>query len=462
MTQSYSITDRKSGMSSWMGLSEASDLLHNVVTITSSDQGMLEVTVLTPYNAPMRTLILRARRALPRSHRLERAAFAAVAAAVAALPLDEGPTFLFSVPLGLAILLDLSRWLRTGSWPFRHCVLDRPVVLLTLVAVASLLWAESPHHTRMLLWRDGGRWVAMLYLVLTHASTVGRLRALCFAMATGAVVCSLVGVVERLHYLHVEQYRVFGTFGHPNHCANFLSASLILVLALPGAGRKGLLWRLLLIPPLLFTLFFTLSRSAWIGTITGLGVLGLLRNRRLLVGGAAMLAGVVILAFILPSTYIGERIRGLVMPGRFIQALHHRPEIWEGSWRLIKESPVLGHGYGHKNFHYAWKRLPDRPDAQYGAAHNTPLHILFELGVVGLLLHLWIYGRLLLRLIIGYRTAADPMVRSLLAAVLAISAGWILQSITMEHILLEQMMVIIGTVAGLGLAAAGLKCRDTG
>lgn len=402
------------------------------------------------------SMILHLRRALPRGPRLERWAFWTVAAAVAGLPFDEGPTFLFSVPLAAALVLNLVRWLRTGRWPFHRCVLDLPVVLLAVLAGASILWAESPHHTRMLLWRDGGRWIAILYLVITHASGVRRLRSFCLAFFLGTAACSLTGLVERLVYLHVEEYRVFGTFGHPNHCANFLSASLVLVLALPLERRWIKILRLALLPPLLFTLFFTLSRSAWVGTAVALAVLGLLRNRRLLAAGAAVAAVVVVLALLLPATYIGERIRGLAVPERFIEALHHRPEIWEGSVRLIRESPVVGHGFGHKNFHYAWKRLPDRPEAQYGAAHNTPLHILFELGVLGLLLHVWIYGILLVKLVAGYRAAADPFLRGLLAALLAVAVQWLLMACTVEHILLEQMMVIIAALAGLSIAAARL------
>jgi len=379
--------------------------------------------------------------------------------AVAGLPFDEGPTVLLSVPLVIASLPDLGRGLRTGRWPWRRCGLDLPILCLGLLALLSILWAESPRHTWKLLGRDFGRFVLIAYLVYTHASSRRRLKAIVVAFLTGAAVCAVTGVVERIAYRAVEEYRVYGTFGHPNHCANLMTAALILLLALPAGNRKLLLLRILTALPVIVTLFFTLSRGAWLGTAVACAVLGLLRNRRLAAAGGAVVVLVGCLAILLPSTYIGERIRGMVMPSRFVAALHHRPEIWKGTITLIAESPFLGHGYGHKNFHHAWKRLPDRPDALYGAAHNTPLHIVFELGVLGLLLHVWIFGILLATVIKGFRSAADPLLRALLAALLSIGAGWSLQSLTVEHLLLEQMMVILGGLTGMGLAAARLAGR---
>jgi O-antigen ligase len=404
----------------------------------------------------MRSTILGLRRRLPRAPRLEHGAFGAVALAVAALPFDDVLTWLFSVPFVAAVLLDLARGLRRWRWPLFAPGLTVPLVLLAAFALASIFWAESPRHTWKLWCRDFGRWALMLLLVRTHVTSRSRLKTIVTAFVAGALVCSVVGIAQRIQHGDVENYRVFGTFGHPNHCADLLTAALLLVAAYPVAGRRALAGRLLLAAPLVATLFFTLSRGAWLAAAVGLGTLGLLRNRRLLAAGAAAVLILVLLGLLLPSSYVGDRIRGLVFPDRFVSALHDRPVIWKLSLRLVAERPWLGHGWGHKNFHHAWLRLEDRPDRLYGSAHNTPLHILFELGVVGLLLHAWIYGAVLVALVRGYRAARDPTERGVLSAVLGIAAGWGLLAFTVEHLLLEQMMVVVGTVMGLGLAAAGL------
>lgn len=403
----------------------------------------------------MKSVLVTLRRRLPRAPRLERWGTATLLAAVAGIAFDEGPTWLHSVPLVAAGGCALVRWLRAGRYPLRRTPIDLPLLLLGLFALASILWAESPRHTWKLFARDYGRGVLLALLVFTHATSLVRVRAVAAAFALGAFVCGVVGVVERLHYLDVDAYRVFGTFGHPNHAANLTSAGLIVLLALP-TGRGGGWVRGIAAVPMAVTLFFTLSRATWVATVLGCVVFGLLRRRRLVWIGVGCAAVVVVLAMILPANYVGERIRGLILPERFVAALHDRPAIWKGTIELIRERPLIGHGYGHKNFHHAWKRLPDRPDRLYGGAHNSVLQVVFELGLIGLGLHLWILAVFLRRVIGGYRRAREPALASLLASVIAITAGWLLLGLSVEHLLLEQMMVIIGVVAAIGLAAGEL------
>lgn len=416
--------------------------------------------------SPVRPCLLGLRRRLPRAPRLERSGFAALVLAIFGLPFDEGPKILFTAPLGAAIVLTVLRGVRLGRWPIsigsiagRRVGLGWPIVLLGVVATASLLWAESPRHTRSLLWRDLGRGVLVLLLVAHHVRSTTRLRMAVTAFALGVGVCAVAGIVERAAYGDVERYRVFGTFGHPNHCANLMGAGLAVLAALPLAGRADAIFRVAVMMPAAVTLFFTLSRGAWIGTIVALGVVGLLRNRRLIFAAVGMAIAIVVVALVAPNGYLGERVRDLFESDRFVKALHHRPQIWSATWSMVKERPLLGHGYGYKNFHAAWARRDLMSGELYNAAHNTPLHVAFELGAIGLAIHAWLYLLLFIAAIRGYRATADPWRRGLVAGLLGIMIGWSVQAFTVEHILLEQMMPIIGWVAGMALAASRSDAR---
>jgi O-antigen ligase len=410
----------------------------------------------------MRPTILLLRRRLPPAPRLERAAYATLVVAIAGLTFDDVLSFLFAVPLCVAAGIDLLRWVRTGRWPLRYSRLVWPVVVLGALALASWFWAESPRHTWSLFSRDYGRWALMLFLVFTHAADVRRLKWMVAAYLVGALIASLYALGEYAVHHGAPAFRAHGTFGHPNHLANHLSVAILLILGCPAASRRHRIANVMLLIPLVASLCLTLSRGTWIALIVGGVVLGWMRSRRLVLLWAMVAALVVILALLLPAGYARERIRGLLEPDRWVGALYDRPAIWRGSLRLIAERPIIGHGWGHKNFHHAWKRLPDRPPRLYGAAHNTVLHLLFELGILGLLIHGVIYGMILMTLIRGYRAAMDPYLQGLLAALLAIGAGGCLLGFTIEHLLLEQMLVIIGALSGLGLAAARLAEEEKG
>ncbi len=384
------------------------------------------------------------RRRLPRGPVLERAAAAVTWCAVAALPFDDGPTLLFAAPFTVAVALGALRGVRTRRWPFARTGLELPLVLFGVLAVASLGWAELPRDTRNLLWRDLLRGVGMFWLVATHARR--RVPAFANAFAVGVGVCVAVALVQRLLHIGVDRYRVFGTFDHPNHCADWMLVGLMLVAALP---IRRVWVRVALALPVLATLFFTLSRGAWVAALVATAVFGALRSRRALAIGAALVVAVALTAWLAPKGYVGDRVRDMVTPERFVQSLHHRPEIWAGAREMVFEQPWVGHGYGYKNFHAAWERRSSRPDALYNSAHNTPLEIAFELGVIGLALAAWIWGVVVWRLVGAARRGPAVAV-----AVLAVFVGWSLLAFTIEHVLLEQMTPIIGAWVGFGFAIA--------
>lgn len=388
------------------------------------------------------------RRRLPRGPVLERAAAAVTWFAVAALPFDDGPTLLFTGSFTIAVVLAALRGVRTRRAPFARTGLEWPVLLFAAFAIASLAWAELPRDTRNLLWRDLLRGVGMFWLVATHAR--GRIPAFAGAFAVGVSVCAAVALVQRALHAGVDRYRVFGTFDHPNHCADWMLVGVMLVAALP-IRRVGV--RIAFALPILATLFFTLSRGAWVAALVAIAVFGAMRSRRALVIGAVLVVAVAATAWLAPAGYVGDRVRDMVTPERFVRSLHHRPEIWAGARAMVFERPWLGHGYGYKNFHPAWERRPSRPDALYNSAHNTPLEIAFELGVIGLGLAAWIWLVVAWRLVATARGGGGAIA----VAVLAVFVGWSLLGLTIEHVLLEQMMPIIGAWIGFGFAIARIE-----
>ena len=76
--------------------------------------------------------------------------------------------------------------------------------------------------------------------------------------------------------------------------------------------------------------------------------------------------------------------------------------IWRNAWTLIEAQPWAGVGWGR--FNVAWTLTPmtDRPPALFGHAHNLPLHLMVELGVV---LGLACCGALLGLVLLGARRA---------------------------------------------------------
>jgi O-antigen ligase len=153
--------------------------------------------------------------------------------------------------------------------------------------------------------------------------------------------------------------------------------------------RSGKLAVGLLIPLFLAAIYFTKTRSVWLGSATGtLIILGLvLRGRvRVAVLGGAVLAGA-LLVVAKSDALLGLQREGTVQDTR--QSADMRKVFTYVSWRMFQDKPVWGVGFGQ----FSKSKLPYLTDHRTDlnletirayVHHNTFLSILTETGLIGL------------------------------------------------------------------------------
>ncbi|MBW4436405.1 MAG: O-antigen ligase family protein [Pleurocapsa minor GSE-CHR-MK-17-07R] len=192
--------------------------------------------------------------------------------------------------------------------------------------------------------------------------------------------------------------RPVGTLGNPNSLAG------VIVVLLPIAITRLLtvrapLGRVLLTVyalALLVLLAASFSRGGWIGGFTGLVVLGLLLAAR---GGYLSRAGVSrwwgarsgrgrgIVVAVVAAGIVGLVAGAIAFTGTFSlggRSLDLRTFIYESAITQFAERPLTGHGLF--TFGAGLARLnPTPPTEPHSHAHNLPLNVAAELGLVGLL-----------------------------------------------------------------------------
>jgi len=201
--------------------------------------------------------------------------------------------------------------------------------------------------------------------------------------------------------------RAFGTFAHPNLLAFYLLIALTLcfVVYLTSDKRKmAIIFYGLLSLFFLAGLAFTYSRSAWIGLVVIVLILGLIRYRIFLI------FAIIILAFSYFSVeQINIRIKDLrnVTPYSSIQ---WRFDLWEDGLEYAKQKPVLGYGVGTSKEIIMKNRGPraGSPDA-----HNDYLRIGIEAGVIGLIAYLILVLSLIITLLKAYAKQKRPRLKTL-------------------------------------------------
>lgn len=206
--------------------------------------------------------------------------------------------------------------------------------------------------------------------------------------------------------------RLTGTFLDPN----LMAGALVLFLSLLGGKflsaqrfRQQIFW-LILAGVLLLAFFLTLSRSGLLALATAGFILGMLQNRKLLLGliGIVVLAGLSIphlqnrlLEFQQSLTALSEESPHVLDPTAEL-----RVKSWQEGLRIWQGSPFFGTGFGSYKFRQSF--VGEDSHAATGSDASL-ITVLAGTGVVGLLSFLFFWGCLAWELFKHRKQAAGAL-----------------------------------------------------
>jgi len=208
--------------------------------------------------------------------------------------------------------------------------------------------------------------------------------------------------------------RLFSTFGNPNYLAGYLIACLppafVLLTTLKSRWKKIILLTTIVV--LYTSLLMTYTRAAWGGFFVSiLFTVGLLffwqgkrffwKNRYWLTGLATVLLAITVIYSVpTPPNRQGRSVVGRAASSFDLGSYASRSLIWLSTVEIAKEHPIIGSGIGTLGVNYpraqgevlAQARYEHFiPQANYSInAHNDLLHMLAEIGILGLLCAAWI------------------------------------------------------------------------
>lgn len=327
-----------------------------------------------------------------------------------ALPFRVGftPTFLDLVLVALYFVWVM-RIARGKAGPFVGTVLGFPIVVFLTLACASFVAGLAHSHLSSYVLRHFAEIllsVSLFFVVVNCVRVESQLVTLIRTIALAGFGTSAIGIV--LYYLPAEWsirlLSALGRFGYPTGSGvlryvednpdlamraiststdpNVLGGLLILITVLTTAllfARRPLLPRRLLAVMVLadaLCLYLTYSRGSMAGLAVGLGLLALIRYRKLL---AAMVAGGLLL-LLLPQTqdYVQHFVEGIQLQD--LATLMRLGE-YKDALALIGRHPWIGVGF-----------VNPPEGSLYIGVSNVYLLIAEEMGLIGLGAYLLILG----------------------------------------------------------------------
>ncbi|MGA8940722.1 MAG: O-antigen ligase family protein [Acidobacteriaceae bacterium] len=152
----------------------------------------------------------------------------------------------------------------------------------------------------------------------------------------------------------------------------------------------------------LLSTMYTFSRGAYLSVLLSVLILGLLKDRKLL-----LVLGVFLLVWqsVVPAA-VRERVTMTeTSNGQLEASAEERVELWDHAERAFLSSPIIGTGYA--TFQLG-EHVDDLKDT-----HNWYVKVLVETGIIGMLMVLFLLQQLLALSYRLFKRATDPLYRGL-------------------------------------------------
>lgn len=281
-----------------------------------------------------------------------------------------------SLALGLMAILWAALMVRDHRVGIRHTPLD--YFFLAYVAAEAISTVFSVDPSQSLLFAKRILLIGIVYFFAERLTSVGEAkRQTLVLLATGGLV-GLIGVVKLALGGPGENTRL-GIFQFYMTTSQLMTIALLMLL--PFVVHRHTPWKIrlgagLAMTPVAISLYATVTRGAYLAAASGVILIALVRNWKLLIPFALLVAG---LLFFAPP-YVAGRLQSIV-------DVHHpenasRLELWSTGLRIYADHPIVGVGdidLGRLLRQYADPGY----SGQWGHLHNVALHILVTLGALG-------------------------------------------------------------------------------
>ncbi len=157
-----------------------------------------------------------------------------------------------------------------------------------------------------------------------------------------------------------------------------------------------------LIAATLFGAMYTFSRGGYLAILVGILMLGIMKDRKLLV-----ILGVFLLTWqLFVPTAVRQRVTMTKdASGQLENSAQERVDLWNESWKSIVHSPIVGGGFASYQFGQHAHDLRD--------THNWYVKVLVETGIIGLIMALILLQQTIALSFRLFMSADDPLYRGL-------------------------------------------------
>jgi len=199
----------------------------------------------------------------------------------------------------------------------------------------------------------------------------------------------------------------------------------------------------------LFATMYTFSRGGYLAVLFSVAVLGLVKNRTLLV-----VLGVFLLTW---QTVVPAPVRERVSmtedsSGQLEASAQERVDLWQNAEQSFFHSPIVGSGFATFQMGKHVDNLKD--------THNWYIKVMVETGIIGLILAIWLLQQLLATSYHLFKHATDPLYRGLGLGLLLATCSCIVANIFGDRWTYLEITGLLWVLASTAIRATDFIDRD--
>ena len=289
-----------------------------------------------------------------------------------------------NIAISLASLVAIARVLKEPLQISLDKNILKVIGIFFVVGCISSLVSPSPIEGLKTLW---GYFYRMFPLVLSALFLRSReqLYTIILTMALSIGITAIYGVWQGVHGV-----RALAFTSNAMILAGYLTLMipLLFVTALeyPNINEKVRLFLLGILVIAILAMLFNLTRGAWLAIAIFFAFyifLGMKKNKKAII--PLLLFTIMCSMLVIGNPSFNDRVRSIT-DFTTNQSNAERLLLWESSWRIFKDYPLLGIGPGNfKKIYNEQYISPESKVPNLGHAHNNFLHILAEQGILGCL-----------------------------------------------------------------------------
>jgi len=332
-------------------------------------------------------------------------------------------------------------------------------VLLAYVCIEIVTTIFSTNIMQSLLYMERRLLLLPLMYLLVQKTptrkTFGIFYAALIISSVGVSLWSMKDIIINLsEYLHFQrrlaEFQMYMTTGG---LLMIIILMLLPVLVHQRTPKKYRLWAVTALIPLFISLFFTFTRSSWLGFIGGAILIGVIRSKKIVV----ILSGVLVIIVMIASPQIRDRIFSIVDP--YHPNNISRVHMWETGVRMARDYPVLG--IGDVGTEVLWPKYAEPDWPPEGHLHNNEVMWLVTLGGVGLIIMITLFARIWIVIQrIARRLSDDWLFGSFALGALAVQVGFHINGLFEWNFGDAEVITLVWAITGLAMAASRIAEQE--